>query len=201
MAALDAKLRTEMQLELLSLQRELGITFVLVTHDQQEALSMSDRICIMGHGRIAQIGTPRELYDRPANRYVANFVGRANILAGKVEHTDGDDVAVSLASGHKVVVETAFAVAPGDVVDVMIRPEALRLTISPTEGEQTIEVQVANKIFLGEHIEFLLTHPVLGQLQVLVPRQAERALPGVEVGSSAHLVWDRGAGLILERGE
>ncbi|MGH6775683.1 ABC transporter ATP-binding protein [Brucella tritici] len=201
MAALDAKLRTEMQLELLSLQRKLGITFVLVTHDQQEALSMSDRICIMGHGRIAQIGTPRELYDRPANRYVANFVGRANILAGKVEHTDGDDVAVSLASGHKVVVETAFAVAPGDVVDVMIRPEALRLTISPTEGEQTIEVQVANKIFLGEHIEFLLTHPVLGQLQVLVPRQAERALPGVEVGSTAHLVWDRGTGLILERDE
>ncbi|WP_247997818.1 ABC transporter ATP-binding protein [Brucella tritici] len=201
MAALDAKLRTEMQLELLSLQRKLGITFVLVTHDQQEALSMSDRICIMGHGRIAQIGTPRELYDRPANRYVANFVGRANILAGKVEHTDGDDVAVSLASGHKVVVETAFAVAPGDVVDVMIRPEALRLTISPTEGEQTIAVQVANKIFLGEHIEFLLTHPVLGQLQVLVPRQAERALPGVEVGSTAHLVWDRGTGLILERDE
>lgn len=201
MAALDAKLRTEMQLELLSLQRKLGITFVLVTHDQQEALSMSDRICIMGHGRIAQIGTPRELYDRPANRYVANFVGRANILAGKVEHTDGDDVAVSLASGHKVVVETAFAVAPGDVVDVMIRPEALRLTISPTEGEQTIEVQVANKIFLGEHIEFLLTHPVMGQLQVLVPRQAERALPGVEVGSTAHLVWDRGTGLILERDE
>lgn len=201
MAALDAKLRIEMQLELLSLQRKLGITFVLVTHDQQEALSMSDRICIMGHGRIAQIGTPRELYDRPANRYVANFVGRANIFAGKVEHTDGDNVTVSLASGHKVAVETAFAVTPGDAVDVMIRPEALRLTISPTDGEQTIEAQVANKIFLGEHIEFLLTHPVLGQLQVLVPRQAERALPGVEMGSTVHLVWDRGTGLILGRDE
>jgi spermidine/putrescine transport system ATP-binding protein len=197
MAALDAKLRTEMQLELLSLQRKLGITFVLVTHDQQEALSMSDRICIMGNGRIAQIGTPRELYDRPANRYVANFVGRANILTGKVEHADDDHVTVSLATGHKVVVETAFAVTPGDVVDIMIRPEALRLTVSPAEGETAIEVQVANKIFLGEHIEFLLTHPVLGSLQVLVPRQAERALPGVDVGSTVHLVWDHGTGLIL----
>jgi spermidine/putrescine transport system ATP-binding protein len=197
MAALDAKLRTEMQLELLSLQRKLGITFVLVTHDQQEALSMSDRICIMGNGRIAQIGTPRELYDCPANRYVANFVGRANILAGKVEQVDNGHVTASLNTGHKVVVETAFGVAPGAAVDIMIRPEALRLTVSPAEGETAIEVQVANKIFLGEHIEFLLTHPVLGSLQVLVPRQAERALQGVDVGSTAHLVWDHGTGLIL----
>lgn len=107
---------------------------------------------------------------------------------------------VRLATGHQVVVETAFAVTPGDTVDIMIRPEALRLTVSPTEGETAIDVQVANKIFLGEHIEFLLTHPVLGSLQVLVPRQAERALPGVYVGSTVHLVWDQGTGLIL-RGE
>ena len=84
MAALDRKLRRDMQIELQTLQRQLGITFVLVTHDQEEALSMSDRICIMRSGRIVQVGSPQELYDRPRNRYVADFVGKSNFFEGRV---------------------------------------------------------------------------------------------------------------------
>jgi spermidine/putrescine transport system ATP-binding protein len=187
-----------MQLELLSLQRELGITFVLVTHDQQEALSMSDRICIMGSGRIAQIGTPRQLYDHPVNRYVAGFVGRANILPAKVIGADHSHARVVLDSGDEVVVETSVAVAEGDMVDVMIRPESLRLAAGlPAPATTMIEVTVTNRIFLGEHIEFLLTHPVLGALQVLVSRQAERGLPDAGVGAITHLVWDHGTGLVI----
>jgi len=198
MAALDARLRTDMQLELLSLQRELGITFVLVTHDQQEALSMSDRICIMGGGRIAQIGTPRQLYDHPINRYVAGFVGRANILPAKVIGADHSHARVVLGSGDEVVVETPVAVAGGDTVDVMIRPESLRFAAgSAAPATTVIEVTVTNRIFLGEHIEFLLTHPVLGALQVLVSRQAERGLPDAGVGATTHLAWDHGAGLVI----
>ncbi|MFG6080141.1 ABC transporter ATP-binding protein [Paracoccus litorisediminis] len=197
MAALDAKLRGQMQMELLSLQRKLGITFILVTHDQQEALSMSDRICIMGKGRISQIGTPRELYDRPANRYVADFVGRANILPGTVIRNIGEHALVRLASNHDVVVEAPRPVSPGDKVDIAIRPEALRLGTAAEPGLPDITATVAHMTFLGEHVEYLLRHPDLGELQVMVPRQAERALPGVDVGTQLHVLWDQGNGLIL----
>ncbi len=197
MAALDAKLRAEMQMELLGLQRSLGITFILVTHDQQEALSMSDRICIMGKGRIMQIGTPRELYDLPANRYVADFVGRANILPARVRATTGARAEVALADGLRVEVTAPFAVPPGAAVEVAIRPEALRLALAPEPGVPAIAATVTHMTFFGEHIEYLLAHPVLGALQVMLPRQAERALPGADVGAMLHVLWDPGAGLIL----
>lgn len=197
MAALDAKLRGEMQAELLTLQRKLGITFILVTHDQQEALSMSDRICIMGKGRIAQIGTPRELYDRPANRYVADFVGRANILPATVVRFDGDQALVTLASGHDVATLAPFAVQPGARVEVAIRPEALRLSSTPEAGLPEIAARVGRVTFLGEHVEILLSHPDLGELQAMLPRQAERAMPGLDVGSLLYVLWDQGNGLIL----
>ncbi|ADE85999.1 ABC transporter ATP-binding protein [Rhodobacter capsulatus] len=197
MAALDAKLRAEMQMELLSLQRSLGITFILVTHDQQEALSMSDRICIMGKGRIMQIGTPRELYDTPANRYVADFVGRANILPARVRATTGGRAEVELADGLRVEVTAPFVAPAGAAVEVAIRPEALRLALAPEPGVPAIAARVTHMTFYGEHIEYLLAHPVLGALQVMLPRQAERALPGADVGVMLHVLWDAGAGLIL----
>ncbi|KAA8998448.1 ABC transporter ATP-binding protein [Affinibrenneria salicis] len=200
MAALDARLRADMQVELLSLQRTLGITFILVTHDQQEALAMSDRICIMGKGRIAQIGTPRELYDRPANRYVAGFVGRANIFAGRVTSAADGAAQVTLDSGLPVVVEAIAAASPGQQVEVAVRPETLRLT-SPTAalpaGSSVIPATVSHRIFLGEHIEFLLSNPELGNVLVMVPRQAEKALCDADVGSLLHVVWEHGTGLIL----
>jgi len=197
MAALDAKLRAEMQMELLSLQRSLGITFILVTHDQQEALSMSDRICIMGKGRIMQIGTPRELYDTPANRYVADFVGRANILPARIRATTAGRAQVELSGGLTVEVVAPFVPTPGAAVEVAVRPEALRLALAPEPGVPALEATVTHMTFFGEHIEYLLAHPVLGALQVMLPRQAERALPGAGVGTVLHVLWDPGSGLIL----
>ena len=102
LAALDKKLRRDMQIELQGLQRRLGITFVLVTHDQEEALSMSDRICIMQGGRIVQIGSPRDLYDQPKNRYVADFVGKSNFFPGVVAALSGADCQISLAGGRRI---------------------------------------------------------------------------------------------------
>ena len=96
LAALDLKLRKSMQIELKSLQAETGITFVFVTHDQEEALTMSDRIAVMKSGKILQIGTPRDIYDRPTHRFVADFIGDINILEGTVDHTDGDLATVRL---------------------------------------------------------------------------------------------------------
>ena len=103
LAALDRKLRREMQIELQTLQREVGITFILVTHDQEEALSMSDRICIMRDGRIVQSGSPRELYDEPISRYVADFVGKTNFFNGIVAETSDSRVTVKCDSGEVLV--------------------------------------------------------------------------------------------------
>ena len=102
LAALDRKLRKEMQIELQDLQRQLGITFVLVTHDQEEALSLSDRICVMRGGRIVQTGSPQALYDRPDSRYVADFVGSSNFLEGRVTRAGDGAATVRLADGLEI---------------------------------------------------------------------------------------------------
>ncbi|WP_157019062.1 ABC transporter ATP-binding protein [Mesorhizobium xinjiangense] len=199
MAALDAKLRAEMQRELLDLQRSLGITFVLVTHDQEEALSMSDRICIMGKGRIAQIGTPLELYDQPANRYVADFVGRANILSGQIVSREGGMARIALPGGRDVVVRAPAGDTRKDV-EIAVRPEALGLASASDQipdGHTVLPAEVTRRTFLGDHIEYLLRSADLGPLQVLVPRQAERAMRGHDVGARLHVIWAPGAGLML----
>jgi spermidine/putrescine transport system ATP-binding protein len=187
MAALDAKLRGEMQRELLDLQRSLGITFVLVTHDQEEALSMSDRICIMGAGRIVQVGTPQDLYDRPRNRYVADFVGKANILSGEVLSRQAGLARIALVGGAQVL------------VDVAVRPEALRLAVAgEAPGEEArMRARITHRTFLGDHTEYLLQADGIGPLQVNVPRQAERALGGQGVGDEVHILWTAGTGLVL----
>lgn len=199
MAALDAKLRGEMQRELLDLQRSLGITFILVTHDQEEALSMSDRICIMGHGRIVQVGTPRELYDQPRNRYVASFVGKANIVSGKVVSTQAGLSLIVLESGAEVLVTDN---QPGmqRQVEIAVRPEALSLSVptsQPPPDTTPLPARVTHRTFLGDHTEYLLQSDALGPLQVNIPRQAERALGGHDVGAEVHIHWQSGAGLVL----
>jgi len=199
MAALDAKLRAEMQRELLDLQRSLGITFILVTHDQEEALSMSDRICIMGKGRIAQVGTPQELYDRPANRYVADFVGRANIFSGEVTSRADGRASVVLPGGQTVLVRDLDGDARA-AVEVAVRPEVLSLAAVSepvAEDHAALPAEVTHRTFLGDHIEYLLRSENLGPLQVLVPRQAERAARGYEVGSRLNVIWSPGSGLVL----
>lgn len=196
MAALDAKLRAEMQRELLDLQRSLGITFVLVTHDQEEALSMSDRICIMGGGRIAQVGSPDELYDRPASRYVADFVGKANILSGEVVARQGGQAKVMLGCGTAVLVPEANA-DDRCHVEVIIRPEALGLSATPRDGTAALQARVTHRTFLGDHTEYRLQVEKTGALQVNLTRQAERALGGRGVDDEVYVLWEDGTGLIL----
>ncbi|WP_138468888.1 ABC transporter ATP-binding protein [Poseidonocella sp. HB161398] len=202
MAALDAKLRGEMQRELLDLQRSLGITFVLVTHDQEEALAMSDRICIMGKGRIAQIGSPQELYDRPANRYVADFVGKANILSAQIASREGGLAQAVLGNGAAVTVADAPGAAATEA-EIAVRPEALSLAAAGAplpEGMTALPARVTHRTFLGDHTEYLLEAPRVGALQVNVPRQAERAAGGHGMGAEVHVLWPAGAGLVLAAG-
>ena len=125
LAALDLKLREAMQIELKRIQREVGITFVFVTHDQGEALTMSDRIAVMSRGKVEQIGTPEEIYAKPASIFVAGFIGSANLLPGTLDSVDDGRARVRLDSGTVVETLGATLAQPGDPVTVMLRPERL----------------------------------------------------------------------------
>jgi spermidine/putrescine transport system ATP-binding protein len=172
LAALDRKLRGDMQLELQNLQRDVGITFLLVTHDQEEALSMSDRVCLMREGRIVQTGSPRALYDKPINRYVADFVGKSNFFAGP---------------------------APGKVLSV--RPEAIEIAGStkqlPAGLSTQLQVTVLNRIFLGEHTQYRVAHAGMGEFMVLSPRRNERDSGIFEIGDSVAAGWRNEQTLVL----
>jgi spermidine/putrescine transport system ATP-binding protein len=194
MAALDRKLRKEMQIELQNLQRQLGITFVLVTHDQEEALSMSDRICVMKDGVIVQIGSPQQLYDRPKDRYVAGFVGTSNFFDGKVKKLTETGASVLLVNGAEV---EGFPVAPvsiGQSVCISVRPEQIHLNRT---GEG-VQVKVLNRIFLGEHTEYFVKHETLGEFLVLSPRQMEVGSGVFKTGDVLFASWGPNAALVLD---
>ena len=132
LGALDLKLRKQMQIELKRLQRKLGITFVYVTHDQEEALTMSDRIAVMYGGRIEQLDDPRTIYDRPQTRFVAGFIGESNIFDGTVKAIDGDLIRVETPAGLMTTKGTGFTV--GEEMHISIRPEFLEASAAPVEG-------------------------------------------------------------------
>ncbi|MBS0877626.1 MULTISPECIES: spermidine/putrescine ABC transporter ATP-binding protein PotA [unclassified Tatumella] len=128
LSALDYKLRKQMQNELKALQRKLGITFIFVTHDQEEALTMSDRIVVLKDGHIEQDGTPREIYEAPASLFVAQFIGEINIFNGHVQSVQADGKTTVTIAGHPYSVDCPFPVSAGDQVHVLLRPEDLQLS-------------------------------------------------------------------------
>jgi spermidine/putrescine transport system ATP-binding protein len=201
LAALDRKLRREMQIELQNLQRGIGITFILVTHDQEEALSMSDRVCIMRDGRIVQTGTPRELYDQPKNRYVADFVGKSNFFDGTVKKTVKEALEIELDSGIRVEARTPATAPPpppGQRVSVSVRPEQIVLARRPpARSRGAVEVRILNRIFLGEHTEYLVHSDQLGEFLVLAPRRMEISEAPFDVGDAAHASWQGDTALAL----
>ncbi len=178
LAALDRKLRTAMQFELQTLQRELGITFLLVTHDQEEALSMSDFVCVMHAGKVAQTGTPREVYDAPKSLFVADFVGKTNHIAGFVEPGG----VFRLANGEALAVGAS---ATGSVAAVL-RPEAMRLE-TDMQG-QGFAGTVTHRIFLGSTVEYAVAADGLGEFLVTADRG--KTDDTVEPGARVRLAFD-----------
>ncbi|HEY7300307.1 MAG TPA: ABC transporter ATP-binding protein [Xanthobacteraceae bacterium] len=150
---LDAKLRERMRTELKELQRRTGITFVYVTHDQAEALALSDAIAVMHAGRLQQFGTPFEVYARPANRLVADFMGLVNLLPGTVRAVENGQGAIEIAGGLMLEVAAPEGLAPGERVEVAIRPESMRLE-APTGGAHGPIAKIVNHVFLGNISEY-----------------------------------------------
>ena len=174
LSALDAHLREQMQVELKRLQRELGTTFVMVTHDQTEALSISDRIVVMNEAVIEQAATPSELYDHPATTFVASFIGTMNLLPAKVARRAGDGIAFS-AGGLSITVPAkgAASLKAGDAATLGVRPEDVLL--SREGGERSVPVTVESVVFHGRVLRVHLATEDRLALITDIPRQAETA--------------------------
>lgn len=181
---LDAKLREEMRIELRLLQQDIGVTTILVTHDQEEALSMSDRIVVMQQGEVSQIAAPLDLYERPTNTFVSDFVGKTNLLAGQV--SGSNKVAVN---GTAVGVDTASAES-GASVTLSIRPEKFQLS----DDKSGQEVRIDAAIFLGASWLYRVT----GQLGELFVTQPNTGTAGYAKGDIAFLTWPMGALTLFE---
>lgn len=196
LAALDLKLREAMQIELKRIQTEVGITFVFVTHDQGEALTMSDRIAVMNEGRVEQIGTPEEIYNSPATLFVAGFIGSANLLPGTVKGRDGDFWVVELTGGLRVRAAAGLDPRIGDRVSVMLRPERLHpVAEQPSEGSGLLGT-VSSVIFHGAWLRVQLR--LADGTEVVAEADADSDLPSLRPGNEHWVAWAESAPYLLQ---
>jgi spermidine/putrescine transport system ATP-binding protein len=192
LGALDLKLRKGLQIELKRIQRDVGITFVYVTHDQEEALTMSDRIAVMNRGAIEQIGAPEDVYERPETTFVAGFIGVSNLMPGTVASVNGSRIRVELDSGVDVEA-SANGLASGERCHAVVRPEKLHITRvedPPVDGRPSVEGVVDSSVYLGTTTQIVVRLAGDVPMTVLVPNadEAERQrLPGG--GATVRLSW------------
>jgi spermidine/putrescine transport system ATP-binding protein len=194
LGALDLKLRKEMQLELKSLQHEVGITFVYVTHDQEEALTMSDRIAVMNEGEVQQVADPATLYELPKNRFVANFIGQTNVFSGTVESINGERVTLrtSAEASIEAVATEEGTVARGDEAHATVRPETVRFGDA---GDNVVSVRIRQVVYLGVSTQYIAELPEGGTLVLYQQNVQGSAGPGV--GEEVPVAWDAQNCLVL----
>lgn len=194
LGALDLKLRKQMQVELKHLQQKLGITFVYVTHDQEEALTMSDRVAVMHDGVLEQIGTPKEIYERPKTKFVAKFIGESNIFEGWITGKSGSDLSVTMEGG------TATAVGDGfnndEMVYISVRPERMKYSKEKIDGF-SIYGEVKEHIYIGSIIKTVFE--LATEQTVTVARQPDDSL--LSVGDKVWLYWDKENAVVMHTKE
>jgi spermidine/putrescine transport system ATP-binding protein len=194
LSALDFKLRKDMQLELKRLQNETGITFIFVTHDQEEALTMSDRLAVMRDGKILQVGAPREIYDRPADRFVADFIGDSNFLTAQITSLEGGRARLKLTAGAELVADLPNGSERSEAVTLVVRPEHARLTADSEEA--VLNGVLQNVIYFGTDTHY---HVELADGGVFMARVQNR--PSAEAppaaGSTVGIRFEPGAIQVL----
>jgi spermidine/putrescine transport system ATP-binding protein len=190
LGALDLKLRQAMQVELKRIQREVGITFVYVTHDQNEALTMSDRIAVMNDGAVEHLGTPREIYEHPKTRFVAGFIGTSNLLAGTVTQAGVGSAVIEVSADERIIVPVpGTAPAPGSQLELTVRPEKIELsTARPAASGCVVRGTVTEVVYLGTSTNFSVTTTT--GADIVVFRQNSAAAGDLAArGDSVWLSW------------
>jgi spermidine/putrescine transport system ATP-binding protein len=192
LGALDLKLRKEMQLYLKDLQHEVGITFIYVTHDQEEALTMSDRIAVMNEGKVQQVADPPTLYELPRNRFVADFIGQTNVFSGIVESVSGKRITLSTPSGKVEATAREAEVEVGSEAHATVRPEKIRFG---SEGDNVSTARIRQIVYLGVSTQYIAELPDGEKLVLYQQNSREDANP--EIGEKVAVVWDARHCLIL----
>ncbi len=196
LGALDRKLREQMQVELKLIQRQAGVTTVLVTHDQEEALTLSDRIVVMSSGQIVQIGSPSDIYSRPANQFVADFVGMSNLMRARTALVEGNRVSVRFPNGRSYIAQNDVSVAHPCDVDVFVRPESIKLVRRPDASSAKLSGTVEHIVYAGAstyaHVSAGLEKPVLVCLN-----QKQLDASAVGIGDHLSLDWDEADSLLM----
>ena len=182
LGALDLKLRKQMQFELKELQKKLKITFIYVTHDQEEALTMSDRIAVMNEGRIEQLGTPVEIYNHPKTKFVADFIGESNIFEAYIEEKKGNRISLVMESGKVELDAPDFEY--DEMVYVCVRPENMKASMEPRDGF-TLRGTVMEHIFVGSTIKTIIELPSSQLVKMTNPPEDEV----IPVGTNVYLYW------------
>jgi spermidine/putrescine transport system ATP-binding protein len=196
LGALDLKLRQAMQIELKRTQREVGITFIYVTHDQEEALTMSDRIAVMNEGRVEQIGTPQEIYHSPSSVFVANFIGVANLIPAIVQDAVGTRATVLVTGSHRIAVPTGNqSLRRGSAATVMVRPERLRLSETGSAGASGVACTLEHAVFQGPVVRCTLR--AADGTEIVAHVGPEQPLPPLEPGLGLRVEWDYEAARLL----
>ena len=193
LGALDVKLRKQMQLELKRIQNELGTTFVYVTHDQEEALAMSDRIAVMDAGRVEQLGTPREVYEQPATPFVADFIGSLNAVEIRVDEIVGGYGVARLGEQDRVVVPVEAGTSAGSELRVAVRPEHVRLSGGDANGSR-LSGTIADLVYLGMYTQ---VHVDTAAGRVVSHRLADELLDDLHQGGAVVLTWDADDSYVL----
>jgi spermidine/putrescine transport system ATP-binding protein len=188
LGALDLKLRQAMQIELKRIQREVGITFVYVTHDQGEALTMSDRLVVMNDGRIEQLGSAREIYERPSTRFVAGFIGTSNLLTGRVQRLACGLAVLESAPSERIAVPLPDGARLGSEIDVTVRPEKITIAESPPPDGCTLKGRVAEVVYLGTSTNYTV-RTARGETMVVFRQNAASSERDVNRDEDVWLCW------------
>lgn len=198
LGALDLKMRQHMQVELKNLQERVGVTFIYVTHDQEEALVMSDRIAVMNHGRIEQIGPSHELYENPRTRFVADFIGETNLMAGKVETLSRETVSVA-AGGLTVVGRRPAEIGAGDAVHVSVRPEKVRSGGECRGCETTTVGEIVDVVYKGSVIRYELR--LKSGAHLAYDEQTKHHSRRFAIGDTLEVGWAAGDAMVIKDGD
>lgn len=187
LGALDKKLREQMQYEITRLHQTIGFTVIYVTHDQTEALSMSDRIAVFNAGVVQQCATPAELYERPSNAFVADFIGENNFIAGTVDQIENETAIVTVPTGEKVRAQAADGIAAGQQAKLSVRPEKLFILPSTHSYDNHMKAEFVTRHYVGDFIRYYFKLPDGSEINVKVLN--DQSAPILTEGDAAEIVW------------